>query len=551
MAFQIHALSSLEKVFCDEAPQGEAPVTQGFQNEILCFQLAYCHWPESGEHAPFLRVKAHSRLQVHVRQVKQVPVQRPAYCWTDGDYLRKGPGLYPDLLRELTPHNLRAYPGQWQSLWVEVDPAGSAPGEYSVEIQLQDEEGTNLAHYTQPVTILPGLLPPQSLMHTKWLHADCLAQYYHVSPFSEEHWRILEQFIRAAVAGGINMMLTPIHTPPLDTRVGGERMTTQLVDVYLENGTYRFGMERLRRWIRMCRDCGVQYLEMAHLYTQWGSEHAPKIMARVQGEERRLFGWETESTGGAYAAFLRQYIPAIRAVLRQEGVEDATWWHISDEPSLEHLSTYLAAKRQVEDLLAGCNILDALSNYEFYRQGIVERPVVATDHAQPFLDAHVPHLWLYYCCAQHWGVANQFIAMPSERNRILGMQLFRCGAEGFLHWGFNFYNSQYSDYPINPYAVTDGDGFAQSGDMFQVYPGEGGVPELSIRYMVFREAMQDLRALQWLAQLKGREAAMTMVRHITLTRWNRGELLTLRGRINAEISRALVGKGSGQPENTR
>lgn len=535
MAFEMHALSSLEKVFCDQAPQAEAPEVQGFQNEMLCFQLAYCYGPESEERTPFLRVSVQSEIRVHVRQVKQVPVQRPAYLHTDGDYLRSAPGLYPDLLREITPYNLRAFPGQWQSLWFEVDPDGIAPGAYPIGIRIEDEQGQCLGEYTQTVTILPGHLPPQALIHTKWLHTDCLAQYYHVPVFSEEHWRILEQFIRTAVAGGINMILTPIHTPPLDTRVGGERLTTQLVDVYVEHGRYRFGMEKLRRWIHMCKGCGVQYYEMAHLYTQWGGAHAPKIMGVVKGEARKLFGWETDSTSDAYGAFLQAYIPAIRKVLREEGVEKATWWHISDEPSLEHLPTYLAAKKQVEPLLKGCAIMDALSNYAFYQQGVVDRPVVATDHAQPFLDAKVPHLWLYYCCGQHKGVSNQFIAMPSERNRILGMQLFRCEAEGFLHWGFNFYNSQYSDYPINPYAVTDGDGFAQSGDMFQVYPGENGVPELSIRYMVFREAMQDLRALQWLAQLSGREAALALVEQITLTRWERGGLLALRRRINAAI----------------
>ncbi|MFR9162180.1 MAG: glycoside hydrolase domain-containing protein [Ruthenibacterium lactatiformans] len=41
-------------------------------------------------------------------------------------------------------------------------------------------------------------LPAQTLLHTEWFHADCLASYYGVAPLSEEHWRILENFIRAA-----------------------------------------------------------------------------------------------------------------------------------------------------------------------------------------------------------------------------------------------------------------------------------------------------------------------------------------------------------------
>lgn len=49
-------LFSLEKVFCDQTPQGGTWGVQGGQNEVPCFQLACYYWPESDEHTPFLRV---------------------------------------------------------------------------------------------------------------------------------------------------------------------------------------------------------------------------------------------------------------------------------------------------------------------------------------------------------------------------------------------------------------------------------------------------------------------------------------------------------------
>ena len=39
--------------------------------------------------------------------------------------------------------------------------------------------------------------------------------------WSEDFWRICENYVRAMVRRGINMLLTPVHTPPLDTAVGG------------------------------------------------------------------------------------------------------------------------------------------------------------------------------------------------------------------------------------------------------------------------------------------------------------------------------------------
>ena len=51
------------------------------------------------------------------------------------------------------------------------------------------------------------------------------------------------------------------------------------------------------------------------LYTQWGAEHCPKIMATVDGEYRRIFGWDTAATGEDYRNFLAAFLPALTARL--------------------------------------------------------------------------------------------------------------------------------------------------------------------------------------------------------------------------------------------
>ena len=61
------------------------------------------------------------------------------------------------------------------------------------------------------LNVLDKVLSEQTLIHTEWFHADCLADYYHIPVFSEKHWEIMEAQI--ALAGkelGINMLLTPI-----------------------------------------------------------------------------------------------------------------------------------------------------------------------------------------------------------------------------------------------------------------------------------------------------------------------------------------------------
>ena len=509
---QMKLVSSLEKVFLQHEPCEKKVKVQGFRNEIMTFQVAYTLVdPAVSRTYVQLEVVSPVKEHVHVRQVEHMPVRYTVPIDADDYYLSKEPGLYPDLLREIGEHTLRIRNGQWDTLWVEIDPAGQlAAGEYPVTIRLKTEDGS-VNEVTQTITVMDALLPEQKLIHTKWFHCDCIADYYQQDIFSEAHWQTIENFMRKAVCGGINMILTPIHTPPLDTRVGGERPTTQLVDVFVENGAYRFETEKLRRWIDMCRKCGMKYFEMAHLYTQWGARHAPKIMATVDGEYRQIFGWETEAVGEEYRRFLNAYIPAVRKVLAEENVEAVSVWHISDEPNESMLEDYRAAREQVLPLLDGCFIMDALSSYEFYQRGAVEHPVVSNNHIEKFIEEKVPDLWTYYCCSQYKKVSNMFVAMPSARNRILAVQLFKYNIKGFLQWGYNFYNAQYSDHRINPYWSLDGDGFVPAGDTFQVYPGPDGQPEESIRMAVTRDAMQDLRAFELLASLESREYVISLI----------------------------------------
>ncbi|MCG4808289.1 hypothetical protein L0P46_10495, partial [Collinsella aerofaciens] len=88
--------------------------------------------------------------------------------------------------------------------------------------------------------VVPAVLPKQKVLHTEWFYPDCLADYYGCDVFSEEHWKIIGNFMRTAASQGVNMIFTPLFTPALDTLIGGERTTVQLVKVYKRSDGYSF-----------------------------------------------------------------------------------------------------------------------------------------------------------------------------------------------------------------------------------------------------------------------------------------------------------------------
>ncbi len=539
----VHALT---KVFVDQAPEPLNPdlPLSALQGETLSVQAALTWLEPAPSDRVMVRYQVSCPCPVTVRRVAQVPVRFAAHADTQGGYLRRGPGLYPDPLLPIRPGApVPVYVNQWDALWLDIEvPEGFAAGNYTCTVAFTDDAGEALNEVTIPFEVMAAKLPPQRLVHARWLHADALSDYYAVPMFSDAHFDILRNYITLAVKRGVNMMLVPIHTPPLDTRKGTRRPTAQLVDIALDNGTYTFKFDKLRRFIAMCEEAGVTHYEMAHLFTQWGAYHAPQIVARVDGETRQLFGWETDALGDDYAAFLAAYLPAVVAELKRLGIAERTIFHISDEPNAEHIQQYTKAKALVTPFLQGFTIMDALSDVQFYLSGAVEHPIPGIDHIQPFLDAKVPDLWTYYCISQHRDVSNTFISLPGARTRILGAQLYLNNIHGFLQWAFNFYYSQLADDVIQPWIQPDADGFAPAGDAFQVYPGPGGKPVESLRLMQFFHAMQDLRALQALEEKVGRERTVDIMKQAgelpTFTEYDLGPAYL--ERLRYQVNRALA-----------
>lgn len=504
-------VSSLEKLFLGEdylPPQETEGVL--FQNGTLDFSVVFRSQVKS--RGPFpVKVQVESPLQqwISLRRVESVPSHFPAYDDADESYLRTKPGLYPDVLLPLSEGIFPAVEGELVWLWAALEPKEKiAPGMYPVTLRFTAGEEETAVTYQ--VEVLPYELPEQKLLFTQWFHSDSMAKIHGVKIFSEEYWQLFRRYIKMAADHGMNLLLTPLFTPALDVQEGQYRETCQLVKVKKTGETYTFDFSLLGKWLKEAEVCGITHFEMSHLFTQWGAKAAPKIMAETEEGETMVFGWHTPSDSPAYAAFLKVFLPALGAYLKEKQVLSRCFFHIADETGKDFLTLYQKAAALVEEALPGCPILDAMSDYEIYAQSSLTDPVVALDAIDPFLEHQVKPLWGYVCCGQSKKVSNRFFSLPSGRNRILGVQAYLYGLKGFLHWGYNFYFTQYSKKLIDPYAVTDAGRAFPSGDPFSVYPYEDGCIE-SLRLKVFREGLEDYRALCLLEEKQGREAVLQLL----------------------------------------
>lgn len=507
MALKTAFCSSLIKIFSDSSVDFSYEGLSLLHGEKGNFQIAF----RSDRDCNITVRTDFSAAAVY--EVKEIYSRTPIHKDYCGDiYLEKDgePGFYPDLL-DVFDGTLKLKKDKTSVLWVNIDSAKTDHGQYTVIFDI--EEDGRKTELSCPVKIHKTALPRQELIHINWFHTDCLASYYKVPVFSEEHWKITENFVKNAVSHGVNCIFTPLFTPPLDTEEGGERPTVQLVGVKRRrNYRYEFDFSLLDRWVDMCLSCGASYFELSHLFTQWGAKHAPKIMAETSAGLKKIFGWETKATSDAYMNFLSQFGPALKEYTDKKGITDICFVHCSDEPSLEDIKYYKKASDAVRKYFGAYKHIDALSDFDFYKKGLIEIPVPEEGSIEEF-EGNVPQLWTYYCCGQYRDdLPNRFFAMPSIKHRILGVLLYKYNCSGFLHWGFNFYYSQYSKREIDPFTETDAGGSFPSGDSFVVYPGKEGQPLSSVRQKVFYDGFQDISALKALEKKHSRKFVLDFIK---------------------------------------
>lgn len=428
------------------------------------------------------------------------------------DYYLGASGVYPDVIRQKKKGDFIISPHASTYFWVSVKSDSPLPvGDNEIYLDIIDGEGKLIDTVTYTLTVLDAEVERAEFVKTMWMHYDCICHKHGVEPFTDEFYDIFEKYLMAYTDIGLNALLVPIFTPPLDTYRGGERLTAQLVGVTVTDDGYKFDFTKLEKFLDFVLSRGIKYIEFSHLFTQWGGENCPKIMAVAPTGEKKIFGWETDSCSKEYEQFLDALLPKLVRLVKNKKIEKICRFHITDEPNERHIERYKKCREMVKRSIGDIPTMDALSHYEYYAEGLVDIPVPGVRAVNEFTSKGAQNLYAYYCCNPTGGYcSNRLLCMPTQRTRVIGLQLYETGVKGFLHWGYNFYNSGLSYYPIDPYADSTAGGAYPPGDGYIVYPKQDGV-NLSIRSEAMRMAFDDYDLLYTLEKKVGREKVIKML----------------------------------------
>ncbi|NCU27637.1 hypothetical protein EOM86_13125, partial [Candidatus Nomurabacteria bacterium] len=247
---EIKLLSSLDKIFGNEITLSPSRTFGSMlMNDLYSFQIAV-----RSELPRVLRLKVISDapLEIMIYKVGKVPCGLHIYGgMDDDDYISKELKDFPDLLTGYEGSSFSSGTS-WLAFWVTLKCTGYPSADpYNVVLSAENENQQIMAAETFKISIIKRELPKQKLIHTEWIYLDSIAQYYNIDLFSEKFWELLANYLETASEFSMNMLLTPVLTPLLNTRPGVVRPDVQLTDVFYDNGRYTFGFDKLRRYIRL------------------------------------------------------------------------------------------------------------------------------------------------------------------------------------------------------------------------------------------------------------------------------------------------------------
>ena len=508
----VKVISSLEKIFPYKKPSFEIQTASILKNERLNFQLVVF----SDKHVMDGRIDVEGELAKYVTVFSEdyVAVTNETSRWPAHDDYRinneREMGIYPDVLRPIDAYKRIFKKNVYTPFWVSVDTKGEVPnGKYFVGFKFFDENDALLSEVQFEIEILEESLAEEAPYIMNWLHFDSICNTHRVKYLSNQFYKIFNEYLKNAVAHGMNVLFTPALSVAVDSDIGVYRKDVQLLDITETEREYEFDFTKLERFIDNARALGIEKFCFSHIASQWGAKCAIRVRVNKNGKNIYKFGWNVPSDDEEYTKFLSQYLQSLDKYLDEKGLKEQVYLNISDETSMENSSNYERLSKLIRENSKGIKILDTTGESYYIDNELMDVPVISSNkysEISPKKDC-----WVYYCCAQRSDyLSNRFINMPSQRNRVLGFQLYLNNVKGFLHWGYNFYAGYLSRQSLNPYFVNDGMGLFEAGDCFMVYPTEKGCVD-SLRNAVFYDAIQDYRALKTLEKYIGRSKVIELL----------------------------------------
>ena len=356
-------------------------------------------------------------------------------------------------------------------------PADATPGTYTATVTITAGEQSVSVPVT--LTVYKATVPAEeSLTIVQGYAPDRVTRYHGVRWDSEEYLALDDAYIKALRRMRQNM-----------NYMGGVRVTE------VAKNKYEFDFTDMENAMRRQLSQGIKYFNGPSIGRR-ESWHTSTILVN---DKLPAMSYE------AYL-YLKQYLPALHAMLEKNGWIDCFVMGISDEPNAENCTEWRALAGMVRRIVPDIRLIDAVSYGNIHGALDIWVPLnMEYDKHQAEIETFREdgsEIWHYVCCGPRSECyVNRFMDYPLLSTRYLLWGNYKYDLTGYLHWATNTYQPGQDPFRQNCPSHTNADStiFLPPGDTHLLYPGEQG-PWLSVRGEAQRESAEECEMLKCLAK---------------------------------------------------
>lgn len=408
--------------------------------------------------------------------------------------------------------------GKIQPVWVEISiPRDIFPRRYNGKVYIysqrmfDDEELINSLDFT--ITVKNVTLPePKDFKFylDLWQHLSNIARKHEVYLWSEEHFKVLENYVKSlAELGQKAITIIASEIPWSGQRCyrvknyPSDLFEYNMARVEKDSSGYRYDFSVVERYIDLCMKYGIDeeievfgliniWLDPEYGYTSIAEDYPDGIRIRYYDRETGCFRYMRRGED------IKAYIKALEQFFIRKGLIQKVRI-VADEPG--DIEKYRKSLETIREVTSSFKFKAAINHPEFIDEfkdmitdfvpvlpGICEKWELLKE-IQKKIDGRL--LW-YICCWPPY--PNTFITSPLVEARLIGILTAFMGLDGFLRWN-------YTVWPENPRErISYRFPHWKAGDTNFVYPGKDGRPLLTLRYKNLKRGIEDYELIMMLKE---------------------------------------------------
>ncbi len=429
----------------------------------------------------------------------------------DDDSYYRADALLSAPVLELRRHEPR-------SVWIELRlPADAVPGTYPCKVRLFTgytiEDETVYGEMDVSVEVLACTVPDvrNNKFHLDlWQHLSNIARKHEVALWSDDHFRVLEGYVKSLGALGQKAVTLVASEVPWsgqgcysEYRREANLYEYSIIGVSREaDGSFAYDYTAMQRYIDLCACYGIdREISVYGLCNVWAASDGD-LGAVIEDYADGLKIRYLDKADGCYkfmrtTAEVDDYISSLERYFVTTGQMDKVRM-AADEPG--DVDKYRAILGHIKEIAPSFKFKAAINHAEFigaFGEDVYDfapyidcmcREYDQLKEYQTTMDGK-RFLW-YVCCGPSY--PNTFLRSQLLESWFIGILTSYAGFDGFLRWNYTVWN----DTPRTDIRY----GIFAAGDTNFVYPAASGKPLLTLRYKALKRGIELYELLEKLKE---------------------------------------------------